>query len=107
MTLFSIDPAAIEAPRQGSTMFDYELYQNYPNPFNEQTTISYSLAAPGHISIEICDLLGRRVSVLTSEEKSSGSHSVVWNAAELGSGVYFYTLKANSNTLTRPCIYLR
>ncbi|CAN0302066.1 unnamed protein product [Chrysoparadoxa australica] len=70
------------------------LSQNYPNPFNPVTTINYGLDKPGRVSIRVYDITGRLVSILVDENKSSGNFSVSWNATGFSSGVYFYTLEA-------------
>jgi hypothetical protein len=64
--------------------------QNYPNPFNPSTRISYSLAGNGHVSIRIFDVLGREVRSLLEEMQPSGVHSVLFDAAALPSGIYYY-----------------
>ncbi len=107
MTFFSADPEQIEEPRRGHLSPDYELFQNFPNPFNQQTTIRFRLPSSGHATVEISDVLGRRISVLTDEEKSAGTYSVVWDAVGLSSGVYFFTLTSNDYTSSKPCVFLR
>jgi hypothetical protein len=84
--------------------FEFKLNQNYPNPFNPSTTISFQLAEPTTVSLRVYNLLGEEVSVLLNNEfKSSGYHSIVFNAEHLSpkgsvltSGVYIYTLHAGS-----------
>jgi cyanophycinase len=83
------------------------LYHNYPNPFNPFTIISYELPVAMNVRLEIFDLLGRRISVLTDGFKSSGRHQVAWNADGLGSGVYLYRLNTADFTQTKSCILLR
>ncbi len=72
----------------------YALAQNYPNPFNASTVIGYSLAGPSDVSIEIYDLLGRKVHKVTEKNQASGLHEFTWDSAEQPSGVYFYRLVA-------------
>ena len=85
----------------------YELFQNYPNPFNPNTEIRYRIPRAGLVSLRIYDLLGREVSILVNEYKSSGSYSVRWDARNVSSGVYFYTLGSNGTILTKKMILLR
>lgn len=70
------------------------LSQNYPNPFNPVTTINYALDKSGRVSIRVYDITGRLVSILVDENSSAGNFSVSWNATGFSSGVYFYTLEA-------------
>ncbi|UCE64967.1 MAG: T9SS type A sorting domain-containing protein, partial [Candidatus Zixiibacteriota bacterium] len=76
------------------------LYQNFPNPFNSYTVIRYYLPDDGHVSIEIYDLLGRRVRNLVDAEETAGTHGVTLKANGLSSGIYFYTLKSEGKTET-------
>ncbi len=72
----------------------YRLGQNYPNPFNPQTTITYDLPKAGWINLTIYDRLGREVESV-SEFKKAGTHTLLFNALDLPSGLYFYTLQSN------------
>ncbi len=71
----------------------FELYQNYPNPFNPSTTIKYSIPNSGFITLKVFDVLGKEVATLVYEEKPAGKYEVEFNASELASGIYYYTLK--------------
>ena len=72
----------------------YALEQNYPNPFNPSTTINYQIPKDGLVSLKIYDALGREVKTLLNEYKSTGKHSVQFDASHLASGVYFYSIHA-------------
>ncbi len=91
---------------------EFLLEQNYPNPFNPTTVISFSIPAWENltglqdlsglrVSLKIYDALGREVAELVNEIHSAGNYSVLWNAAENTSGVYFYQLKAGKYTSTK------
>lgn len=78
----------------------FELGQNYPNPFNPETQIGYTVARPGRVTIEVFDLLGRRVAILLDQEQQAGKHLVSWNGNDSGgsavaSGVYFYRMQTD------------
>ncbi|MEX0722494.1 MAG: S8 family serine peptidase [Gracilimonas sp.] len=70
---------------------------NYPNPFNPYTMIRYELPVQSVVNIEVFDMLGRRVAVLVDETKALGTHSVIFNAASLSSGVYIARFKVNGS----------
>jgi len=72
----------------------YSLSQNYPNPFNPTTTIKFDLPVDGLITLEIYDILGRKISTLVNEHRQAGSYEQVFDASSLSSGVYVYKLQA-------------
>ncbi|QQS38074.1 MAG: T9SS type A sorting domain-containing protein [Ignavibacteriales bacterium] len=72
----------------------FALEQNYPNPFNPSTKISYSLAIDSRVTLKIFDVLGQEVMTLINSSITSGLHEVNFNASNLNSGVYFYTIDA-------------
>jgi hypothetical protein len=71
---------------------EYNLAQNYPNPFNPVTTIQYSLKAPSSVTLEIFDMLGRKVATLVNEHKPAGMYTIRWEASRASSGLYFYKI---------------
>ncbi len=85
----------------------YSLAQNYPNPFNATTTFSFTLPEPGEVTIELFDILGRKVETLQSGYLPAGSHFVNWNAAEQSSGIYFYKMTTNNFTETKRCLLIK
>jgi hypothetical protein len=74
---------------------EFLLFQNYPNPFNPSTTISYQLPKETFVSIIVYDVLGNEIEILTNEYMPAGVHEVMFDAADLSSGMYFYRIKAN------------
>lgn len=76
---------------------DFKLNQNYPNPFNPETIISFSLQKPENVSLVIYDMLGKEVKTLINGVVKPGEHKIKFSAADIPAGVYYYTLKTNSN----------
>jgi len=74
----------------------YALFNNYPNPFNPTTTISYFVPEPCSIKISIYNLLGEVVQISENNFINYGLHNYEFDASKLSSGVYFYSLEANS-----------
>ncbi len=69
----------------------------YPNPFNPTTSISFSvpLTNEDHISIRVFDISGRLATTLVHERSyAMGKHEIVWDANNLGSGIYFVEFRA-------------
>jgi hypothetical protein len=71
----------------------FTMHQNYPNPFNPTTTISYDLPRPGNVKLTVYNALGKKVAELVNDNQVEGSHSVVFDAQDLSSGIYIYQLK--------------
>jgi hypothetical protein len=72
----------------------YNSFSNYPNPFNSGTTIRYSLKNDSPVTIQVFDLMGRKIETLLNNVQNAGEHSVTWNADGYSSGTYFYSIKA-------------
>ncbi len=85
----------------------YHLAQNYPNPFNPQTTIEYTVKAPCHVLLEVFDVHGRRVSLLTDEHKTPGLHQVELDARRMAAGIYFYRIGMDNYSATRKMILVK
>ncbi|MCP4633729.1 MAG: T9SS type A sorting domain-containing protein [candidate division Zixibacteria bacterium] len=85
----------------------YALLSNYPNPFNDATTIKYGLPESGKISIDVYNILGRKVETLVDEHQDAGYYSINWDASTYSSGIYFYKLTTNNKTLTKRMTLLK
>jgi len=92
---------------EGEILEEYSLMQNYPNPFNPSTTISFSIPVEGFVSLNVFNALGEKVSTLVSENLVAGTYKYDWNASDLPSGIYFYSLTAESFKLTRKLVLLK
>ena len=98
-------PVSVE---DGSTLVnDYYLDQNYPNPFNPSTRINFGLKKAGNVEITVYNILGNKVATLFNGFKSAGSHSVLFNASEFSSGVYFYKIISENFVQTRKMLMLK
>jgi len=86
---------------------EFALMDNYPNPFNAQTTIGYSLPQAADVTIEIYDILGRAVETFTYGNQPAGQHSVVWQAKQVSSGLYFYKITADETERTKRMLLLK
>ena len=85
----------------------FVLYQSYPNPFNPVTTIRFDLLSAEHVSLKVFNVLGQEVVTLVDEIRTAGSHRIHFDAAGLGSGVYFYRLQADQFVETKRLLLLR
>ncbi len=98
---------SVEVTENSRQVFRYELSQNYPNPFNPSTMIEYELASAGEVRLEVFDMLGRKVTTLVGERQSAGTHRVNFNAANLSSGVYFYTIQSGRFSQTKKMLMVK
>ncbi len=107
------DFAKIHSENISLTPYEYTLYQNYPNPFNPSTTITYQLKEKSEVSLEIYDILGRRInSIINNVVQNPGQHSVTWygintSGEKVASGVYIYRIKAKDFISTRKMVLLK
>jgi len=83
------------------------LEQNYPNPFNATTNIDYQLPVDSQVRLEVYNVLGEKVATLADEKQQAGYKSVIWDASELSSGLYFYKLTAGDYTETKRMMLVK
>ncbi|MBS1518151.1 MAG: zinc-dependent metalloprotease [Bacteroidetes bacterium] len=86
---------------------NFELYNNYPNPFNPSTNIKFNIAKSGIAELKVYDAGGRQISILVNENLSPGSYEYRFDAVNLPSGVYFYTLRTRDFTSTKKMVLLK
>lgn len=86
---------------------DFMLYQNYPNPFNPATTISFNIPSKTFVTVKIYDALGKELETLISKELTEGFYERNWNAENLPSGIYYYSVITNNFTDTKKMILLK
>ncbi|MEI8135377.1 MAG: T9SS type A sorting domain-containing protein [bacterium] len=75
--------------------------QNFPNPFTTATTFEVQLKNDEHVSLSVTDILGRVTRVVYSGSLAAGSHQIQFDAAHLAAGIYTYSLKTASGTISR------
>ena len=100
-------PSSVEGVGDITFPTAYVLNQNYPNPFNPSTTIQYELPKQSFVTMKIFDVLGREVAVLVNEKQGRGTHSIVFNANSLQSGIYFCRLTAGSFSNTKKMLLVK
>ncbi|MGE5458308.1 MAG: T9SS type A sorting domain-containing protein [Methanococcaceae archaeon] len=100
-------PAAVDVKETNPLPKEYSLCQNYPNPFNPSTDIRYYLPAKQFVTLKVYDILGNETVVLVNEEKPAGVYNIIWHAANLPSGIYFYKLQADNFIQTKKMILLK
>ncbi|MEF3695282.1 MAG: FlgD immunoglobulin-like domain containing protein [Candidatus Cloacimonadota bacterium] len=82
---------------------------NYPNPFNPSTTIAYSIPTTSNTTLRVYNIKGQVVKTLVNGVVEAGNHSITWNGRDdngtsVASGVYFYRLSSEGQTLTKKMV---
>lgn len=80
--------------------------QNHPNPFNRATTISYEISRPDVVSLEIYDMLGRKIQTVVNDFQNAGIYSVYLDMRTFASGAYFCKLQVGDNVVETKMILL-
>ncbi len=83
------------------------LQQNFPNPFTGETEIRYEVATTGPVTLDVYDVLGRKVMTLISEDQTAGEHSARFQAQGLAGGLYLYRLQTGEKSLTRTMMLVK
>src|SRR5262249_37517268 len=77
----------------------------FPNPTGGLTRIDYELAMPGHTTLSLYDLSGRRVRTLLSGQFGPGAGSILWDGRSdaglrVAAGQYFARLVSGGQART-------
>ena len=107
-----IDGKMLTSNEQNFEEYDYpksfKLFQNYPNPFNPVTSIEFELQKTSSVQIIVRDVLGRLVSDQKFGNLGSGRHNYQFDASNLSSGLYFYSLSVNGQLMeTKKMVLLK
>ena len=76
----------------------FDISNAYPNPFNPSTTVDINIPEAGLLNVSVYNLKGQLVSTVVNETVYAGSHSFVWNAGGLTSGLYVMSVTYDGNT---------
>lgn len=104
-TPIGIEPISSQVPDQ------LKLYQNYPNPFNPETKIRFEIPAnrnmfSANFRFYIYDITGRVIYKLY-DNKPAGVYEISFNASDLASGIYFYTIESGGMKQMKKMILLK
>ena len=92
---------------------DTALLQNFPNPFNPTTTVPFTLSKSSVVTLEVYDILGKRVTTLIAgEERNAGRYNAVWDGRNdagqtVASGLYFFRFKADAHLEIRKAMMVK
>ncbi len=86
---------------------EFTLNQNYPNPFNPSTRITFTIPNSGHTTLKVYNVLGNEVASILDKELAQGNYDINFNAANLTSGIYYYTLRTGNLVETKKMMLLK
>ncbi len=98
---YSIAGAGVRARLSNNNAVNFSLSSNYLNPLKSTAKISYRLPALSQVTLTIYNSIGQEIAALVNEQQSTGEHSFTFDASRYPSGVYFFTLKAGTLTVTK------
>lgn len=101
-----IPKRAIEQENQEINI-SFNLVQNYPNPFNPSSTIAYSIAEKGFVSLKVYDILGNEIAELVNNYMEKGNYQVKFDGSKLSSGIYFCKLTAGYNNSIKKMLLIK
>ncbi|HUU57557.1 MAG TPA: M1 family aminopeptidase [bacterium] len=90
--------------KAGGRAYAFALAPNHPNPARGSTTVTFSLPAPGAVTLSVYDVAGRKVGVLAAPACKAGENELVVDTSALAPGVYAYRLEAGGETAARRMV---
>jgi len=100
-------PTTVSVGNEFGVVSDFQLEQNYPNPFNPSTQIKYALAERSNVTIKVYDVLGNEVVTLVNATQEAGAYDINFDASQLASGMYIYTLNAGNFSSSKKMMLLK
>ena len=85
----------------------YDMIQNYPNPFNSMTNIRYQLTKGSYVTLKIYNLLGHEITTLVNEYRPQGRYDIKFDASNLASGIYLYSIQAGNFSDSKKFILIK
>jgi hypothetical protein len=91
----------------GTLPTEFSLSHNFPNPFNPTTEIEFALPKLAHVRLEIYNIMGQKIVTLIDTQLDAGYHSIMWNAGNAATGLYFYRLQADEFVDTKKMLLMK
>jgi hypothetical protein len=85
----------------------FNLSDAYPNPFNPTTTMTLTTPDAGNVNVQIYNLHGQVVSTLLSGHQPANTYSLVWDASNSPSGMYFVQAEFGGITETQKLMLIK
>jgi len=103
----TITPKALAIEDVNDLATKFHLSQNYPNPFNPTTNISYTLPKAGNVTLKVYNALGQEVATLVNGHQRAQNYKVTFDASNLASGLYIYTLQTANFSQSKKMLLLK
>ena len=108
------DPAtSVEEMKSNMLPEVFAMYPNYPNPFNSRTMIHYQLPKASNVTLQVFDILGRRVAIpINNQKMNAGYYTAAWDGksgtgATVASGIYFFRFTAGDFNKVQKCVFIQ
>ena len=85
----------------------YVLEQNYPNPFNPSTAIKFGIPEASNVRLKIFNTLGEEVAELVNEYLDAGTYTYNFDASQMTSGIYVYTLQTGDQLISKKMTLIK
>jgi hypothetical protein len=86
---------------------EYTLYPVYPNPFNPSAEISFTLPREGLVKLTVFNTMGQRMATLLDRTLAAGEHRLIWNAADVASGLYLVRFEADHTVQIQKALLMK
>jgi len=107
VVVFQDPPTNVREIADSPIPTQFELKQNYPNPFNPKTTITFSIPSSEFVKLSVFNTLGQRVATLVNQRLNAGQYSLLFDASNLNSGIYYYRIEAGNFSSTKRLVLIR
>ncbi len=107
VVVFQDPPTDVREIADSPIPTQFELKQNYPNPFNPMTTITFSIPNSEFVKLSVFNTLGQQVATLVNQRLNAGQYSLLFDASNLNSGIYYYRIEAGNFSSTKRLVLLR
>jgi len=81
----------------------------YPNPYTGKTQITYSLTERANVSLEVYNILGKKIQTIANKMQGQGTYNYTFSAKDIGfvSGIYVLKFRAGNNIIDRFLVELK
>jgi phosphatidylserine/phosphatidylglycerophosphate/cardiolipin synthase-like enzyme len=102
-----VDSIRVGVAQEDGIPTAHRLYQNFPNPFNPETTVRFSIASSGWVSLRVYDILGREVETLLDRPMVPGIYGARFDGKARASGIYVVRLTIGAFVEVRKMVLVR